>query len=124
LATRFLNARYYDSQRGQFLSEDPVFWEVGQSQDGRAVLTNPQAMNSYAYGNGNPISNKDQSGRASYLYAALAAYDATIVWDFGADVASNLRNPSLPWYQKQAGPVATRGCPVGANRAPNKSLPL
>jgi len=96
----FLNARYYDSQRGQFLSEDPVFWEIGQSQDGKAVLTNPQAMNSYAYGNGNPISNKDQSGRASYLYAALAAYDATIVWDFGADVANNLRNPSLPWYQK------------------------
>ena len=48
----FLNARYYDSGRGQFLSEDPVFWEVGQTQDGKSVLTNPQAMNSYGYAMG------------------------------------------------------------------------
>jgi RHS repeat-associated protein len=54
-----LNSRFYDSQRGQFLSEDPVFWEVGQTQDGNAALTNPQAMNSYGYGNGNPITNSD-----------------------------------------------------------------
>jgi len=59
----YLNARYYDGVRGQFTSQDPVFWEVGQTSDGIAVLANPQAMNSYAYAGGNPIVNKDSTGR-------------------------------------------------------------
>jgi len=36
----YLNARYYEGTRGQFLSEDPVFWEQKQS------LENPQSLNS------------------------------------------------------------------------------
>jgi RHS repeat-associated protein len=62
-ALSYLNARYYNGGTGQFLSEDPVFWELGITQDGKAVLTNPQALNSYAYANGNPITNKDPEGR-------------------------------------------------------------
>ncbi len=42
----YLNARYYDSNTGKFLSQDPVFWEVGQTKDGKNALSNPQAMNS------------------------------------------------------------------------------
>jgi hypothetical protein len=45
--------------RGQFVHEDPVFWEIGQTQDGKAVLSNPQALNSYGYANGNLITGKD-----------------------------------------------------------------
>src|SRR5262245_6174215 len=30
----YLNARYYASDRGQFISQDPVFWEIGLTQDG------------------------------------------------------------------------------------------
>jgi len=59
----YLNARYYDGSRGTFLSEDPVFWEVGQSKDGKSALTNPQSLNSYSYANGNPIMQSDPSGR-------------------------------------------------------------
>jgi len=59
----YLNARYYDGARGQFLSEDPVFWEVGQTQDGKNALTNPQALNSYSYAGNNPIINSDPQGR-------------------------------------------------------------
>ena len=59
----YLNARYYDGVRGQFLSQDPVFWEVGQTQDGKTVLSSPQAQNSYAYANDNPLVNKDALGR-------------------------------------------------------------
>ena len=31
----FLQARYYDSSKGAFLSEDPMLWEVGQTETGR-----------------------------------------------------------------------------------------
>jgi hypothetical protein len=41
-----LNARYCEGSRGQFLSQDPVFWEIGLSQDGRNALSNSQALNS------------------------------------------------------------------------------
>ena len=65
----YLNARYYQGSRGQFMSQDPVFWEVGQTKDGKAVLKNPQSLNSYSYANGNPIVSKDPAGRAAYLAA-------------------------------------------------------
>jgi RHS repeat-associated protein len=58
-----LNSRFYDSWRGQFLSEDPVFWEIGLTQDGKAALSNPQAQNGYGYANDNPVVNKDTLGR-------------------------------------------------------------
>ena len=59
----YLNARMYDGGRGQFQSQDPVFWEVGLTQDGRAVLMNPQAQNSYSYAQNNPLVYKDPTGR-------------------------------------------------------------
>ncbi len=59
----YLNARYYDGERGQFLRQDPVFWEVGQTQDGKAILANPQLHNSYSYAGNNPIVGKDPNGR-------------------------------------------------------------
>ena len=56
-----LNARYYESTRGQFLSQDPSFLSVGDpnqvksvtGQDQRLFLTDPQQMNSYNYGRDN-----------------------------------------------------------------------
>ena len=57
----FLNARYYDGTRGQFLSEDPVFWSTKQD------MANPQSLNSYSYANGNPVTNKDPDGRNAFL---------------------------------------------------------
>lgn len=65
----YLNARYYDGGRGQFLSQDPVFFEVGTSEEGKEILSKPQLQNSYSYAGGNPIINKDPSGR--YLETAL-----------------------------------------------------
>jgi RHS repeat-associated protein len=59
----YRNARYQNPASGKFVSQDPVFWEVGQTSDGKAVLHNPQAMNSYSYAGNNPIANKDPNGR-------------------------------------------------------------
>jgi len=73
----YAKARYYHSSKGQFISQDPVFWEVGQTEDGKKVLTNPQAQNSYLYANGNPIVNKDPEGRIAdtLLDIGFIAYD-------------------------------------------------
>ena len=64
----FLNARYYNSAQGQFLSEDPVFLGDPKSQ----VLTDPQSLNSYSYANDNPITKSDPSGK--FAPAALAPF--------------------------------------------------
>ena len=67
----YLNARYYDGTRGQFVSEDPVFWEVGLSEDGQRAIRNPQVLNAYAYAGDNPIVNKDTTGRIIGIDDAL-----------------------------------------------------
>ena len=59
----YLNARYYNPTQGQFLSQDPVFWEIGLTNDGKRALLNPQYGNAYAYSSDNPIISKDPSGR-------------------------------------------------------------
>ena len=53
----YLNARYYDSFKGRFISQDPMFWRFDQ-----AWLLDPQNQNSYSYARGNPINNSDPTG--------------------------------------------------------------
>jgi RHS repeat-associated protein len=65
----YLQARYYDSARGQFISQDPTFWGNPKDED----LRNPQSLNSYSYANDNPIVNKDSNGSAATLIALLYA---------------------------------------------------
>ena len=59
----YLQARYYDSARGQFVNEDPVFWSNKQN------LADPQSFNVYSYANDNPINRSDPSGLAAYAYS-------------------------------------------------------
>jgi len=66
----YLNARYYSSDRGQFISEDPaslvlgdlaqVAQVTGRSQ--QQFLSDPQALNFYSYSRGNPIRYNDPKG--------------------------------------------------------------
>jgi RHS repeat-associated protein len=52
----YLNARYLNSQQGQFLSEDPSFLAVGDQtqvrqvtgREQQALLSDPQLLNSYS----------------------------------------------------------------------------
>ena len=62
----YMAARYQSPTRGQFLSQDPIF--LGQRQN----LLNPQSLNSYSYGNGNPITNKDPLGLWAASYSLLS----------------------------------------------------
>ena len=88
----YLNARFYDGSRGQFLSEDPVFLALGDKnqvkqltpQNQQDALINPQQMNIYAYSRDNPISQKDPDGRFSIGVSVSGNYEA----GFGAFHAS------------------------------------
>src|SRR5215468_7741296 len=60
----YLQARYYDGSKGEFLSEDPVFLGDPKQQ----VLTDPQSLNSYSNGNDNPITKSDPNGRDATTY--------------------------------------------------------
>src|SRR5215471_20470856 len=57
----YLQARYYDPNRGQFLTQDPVFLGDPKAQN----LADPQSLNSYSYAEDNPIGNKDPNGDVS-----------------------------------------------------------
>jgi RHS repeat-associated protein len=85
----YLNARYYQGSRGQFLSQEPTFLAIGtpklseiiarardmegpyrdsesKKEIDRILLTNflrePQLANSYSYARGNPIAMRDPNG--------------------------------------------------------------
>jgi RHS repeat-associated protein len=87
----FLQARYQDPQRGQFISQDPSFLAVGDPNklqqvtglDQRAFLADPQLANSYSYGRDNPITIKDPQGNFVFLLAALP-------WIYGAYTAGQV----------------------------------
>jgi len=64
----YLQARYYDSSKGEFLSEDPTFLGDPAQQ----TLSDPQSLNSYSYANDNPIRLSDPSGKDAALVAPLA----------------------------------------------------
>jgi RHS repeat-associated protein len=79
----YLNARYYDSGRGQFTSEEPIFLSMGDAtqvkqlsqKDQPTYLADPQALNSYSYGRDNPISQKDANGKQAVQVAGAVVGD-------------------------------------------------
>jgi RHS repeat-associated protein len=103
----YLQARYYDSGRGQFISEDPVFWGEPKQQN----LNDPQSFNTYSYSVDNPIIKKDPSGLqcvlcagAEVLYSlgAQTSFDAAFGQSspavYGGDVVSaSLYGLAYPW---------------------------
>jgi RHS repeat-associated protein len=103
----YLNARYYDGSRGQFLSEDRAFLAVGNpnhlkviaNQDQQSFLTNPQQLNTYGYGSGNPMINKDPTGNNSYLIAFTAGAVYGMAQQMEYNNASG-KVSSVPEYMK------------------------
>jgi RHS repeat-associated protein len=59
----YMQARYQNSSRGQFVSEDPVFLGDPSQQN----LKDPQSLNSYSYANDNPITKSDPTGLLTVL---------------------------------------------------------
>jgi len=97
---QYFEARYYDNRIGRFVSQDVVFWEIGQTERGRALMADPQQLNAYAFSRNNPLRYVDPSGenavdmvkdtiRQITEKASQAAKDAWVsedvvdaVWDF------------------------------------------
>jgi RHS repeat-associated protein len=102
-----LDARYYDSSRGQFITEDPVFLQLGSQQAEklanrplRQILGDPQGLNSYSYAENNPITVKDPSGLTSSnvatvlgLYAQVLNLLSQIVVQLGGGGGGGSYNP-------------------------------
>src|SRR5262249_34245552 len=87
----YLQARYYDPSRGQFLSEDPTFLGDPKGQD----LANPQSLNSYSYANDNPITQKDPTGQAAGVDDATVAVLLAAVLAVATLLAAYSTNPQL-----------------------------
>jgi RHS repeat-associated protein len=86
----YLNARYYSSDRGQFLSQDPV------SEPKQQNLQDPQSLNSYSYANDNPITKSDPSGKCAgpLIVPCIFIIGAGIssATTYAGDVLSNINN--------------------------------
>jgi RHS repeat-associated protein len=119
----YLNARFYEANRGQFLSEDPTFLAIGDNnkirqltqRDQSRFLSDPQQLNSYSYARGNPITNKDPEG----LFVPEAVVGGIIggIVGLGIQGATDLVTWNLSSPQTYAGAMAggaTFGGIVGA----------
>jgi RHS repeat-associated protein len=58
----YLNARYYNSSIGRFISQDPLFWTTSAEW-----LQDPQNQNAYSYARNNPITFSDPSGEKVWI---------------------------------------------------------
>lgn len=56
----YLNQRYYNGTNANFLSQDPVFWDLSQLE---IQLADPQSWNSYSYARNNPLKYNDPDGQ-------------------------------------------------------------
>jgi RHS repeat-associated protein len=126
----YLNARYFDGNRGQFLSEDPVFWRDPKQQN----LSDPQSFNTYSYSVDNPITKKDPSGLQCVLCAGAevlyslgaqttfdAAYGQSGPAVYGGDVVgASLYGVAYPWTL--VAPVPIAAISGGAGNASQQGL--
>ena len=102
----YLNARYYEAGRGQFLSEDPTFLSIANpsqlqqlsKQDQQRFLMDPQQMHSYSYGRDNPVTNKDPNGNSPFILGgAIAGAFYGVDQQLQYDLASG-QTSSVPAY--------------------------
>ena len=99
----YLQARYYDGSKGEFLSEDPSYLAVGNpnqvkqvtGQDQSAFLADPQQSNSYGYARDNPITRSDPAGNSSDPF--MGAF----IWGGGDPASASARQQA--YAQVQAG---------------------
>lgn len=108
----YLNARYYEANRGQFLSQDPMFTGDPRNQN----LMDPQSLNSYSYAENNPIVQSDPSGRCPWcVTAAVGAGVGGLIGVGGQALGDVLSGHSIGYsgWQAYTG-AAAGGATLGA----------
>ena len=60
----YFNARWYDKDVGRFISEDPLWGNI----------FDPQSLNRFMYGRGNPYKYTDRTGKFVFCIAAAIGY--------------------------------------------------
>lgn len=110
----YLNARYYRGAQGQFLSQDPVFVALGNSNQIEAIakrpqaqlLKDPQLLNSYSYAQNNPASLKDPDGNIVpallVIYTIYSAAQLAVDYYDYRTMAVNYRNEFSQEQRDQA----------------------
>jgi RHS repeat-associated protein len=101
----YLNARYYNSAQGQFITQDPVFIALGSptqvqqiaQQQQNLLLADPQTLNAYSYGRDNPVTLKDPNGAFIPFIVALAAVFETYSWAQGSVDSYNYYNMNIKY---------------------------
>jgi len=102
----YLNARYYDSTRGQFLSQDPIFLSSSQH------FGDPQSLNSYSYSEDNPISKEDPNSK----YVEISAAGTYMGWSGAVGFDASTRG--LNFFVAGGAGVGTAGFPVSLSYTP------
>jgi RHS repeat-associated protein len=121
----YMQARYYKSDIGRFVSQDPVFLAIGDDRSVKVltqstiqqILSDPQNLNSYVYGRDNPLSYQDSTGQwsvnifgflsqstqvaignsANYLYSNNAAWKAALDHPILAGAAVGLASGAMAY---------------------------
>jgi hypothetical protein len=96
------------ASQGQFISQDPVFWEIGLTSDGKRALANPQYGNAYAYSSDNPITNKDPSGSIAGIDDAVSIILGGSI-NTGIYAATTLASGQRPTWGGATGAFVTGG---------------
>ncbi len=127
-ALSYLNARYYDGSRGEFLSMDPSFLSIGSDQQLKQntgmellqYLSDPQGMNSYSYARNNPLTYSDPEGKFIQVGVLIILGGFTLAVSNSAphffqalqlsaehasreEIAAELRQTSMALYQFPVG---------------------
>lgn len=105
LRLSYLEARYYDSNAGRFISADPAALYAPET-----FLGDPQQLNLYSYARNNPIVLSDPNGLCIWdgclAEFALAALGITLILEaFNAQVA-NAPGPGDPTYHRSEAEIA------------------
>jgi RHS repeat-associated protein len=108
----YLNARYYKSDIGKFISQDSMFWKLPQE-----LLIDPQQMNSYSYARNNPVNMKDPSGNKT-VKDSIKSYISSVKSFFQAKTAYAPKEINLN-YQRTNGTILS--VPLRDNNINSKS---
>jgi len=120
----YLNARYYQGSRGQFISQDPVFRNPnGFGADFyTSFLNDPQTQNSYSYARNNPINRSDPSGLFNSKTGAVEKGD-TLSKITNILNTNNGTNYSVPQVAKLNGIKDANKINIGQTLVPNEKIP-